>query len=67
MFLDEFLATEQEPPTSMGDFRDMLLPECASAPVKLTGSTFFGPDFNPEVFKRKLKLLDLIIYRMIEE
>ncbi|XP_021963990.1 mucin-4 isoform X2 [Folsomia candida] len=25
--------------------------DCASAPVKLTGSTFFGPDFNLEAFK----------------
>jgi len=37
----------------MGDLKDMMLPECASAPVKLTGSTFFGPDFNLEAFKRE--------------
>ena len=29
----------------------------ASAPVKLTGSTFFGPDFNLEAFRREFKHL----------
>lgn len=30
--------------------------ESSPAPVKLTGSTFFGPDFNVEAFRSKEKL-----------